>query len=282
MKRARAFTLAELMVAMVMAGIIGIALTRLVVNQARFVALQDGMMRARAGARAGFNVIMQELRSVTHGGLVAAASDSLELRVPYAFGIACGQPSGGQQAILLMPYDSATFASATLSGVAWRDTTATWQFIAPASVTNPSASSTYCTSTSYVNPAISVPSGWRVITVSPNDPGTAPGSTMYLYQTIRYTIANSSELPGRLALWRTVVATGTREELVMPFDTSSRFSFLVGNHLTMQASPPTPLDSVRGIRVRLTGQSEESPEGRSQPVKFDLTTDVLFVNRAAR
>lgn len=280
MSTRRGFSLAELMVAMVVAGIIGIALTRLVVSQSRFVALQDGLMRARAGARAGFNVALAELRTVTHGGLIRAKPDTVEARVPLAFGVSCGQPSGGQQAILLMPHDSAALASATVDGYAWRDASGEWQFTSPATITSMGASSAYCTSTSYANPAIARPSGWQIITISPNNIALAPGNTVYLYQTVRYRLGPSAQLSGRRALWR--LADGTEEELAVPFDTTSRFSFLVGNRLTPQASAPASLDSVRGLRLTLVGQSEEKPEGRSSPASFTMLTDIVFVNRVTR
>ena len=78
----RGFSLPELLVAMVIAGIIGVALARLIINQSRFVSSQDNLMRARSGARAAFNVLMDELRATTPGGLLDATRDSVTLRVP--------------------------------------------------------------------------------------------------------------------------------------------------------------------------------------------------------
>lgn len=273
----RGFSLAELMVALVIAGVIGLALTRLVISQARFVASQEGTMTARAGARAGFNVIVQELRMVTAGGLVAASPDSITVRVPFAYGVACIQPSGGQTAVALLPFDSANFAAASLSGYAWRDSNGVFSFEEPATLTNSSAPSTDCSS---ATPPVTVLTMGRVVRVSPNNVAAVQGLPVYLYQNVRYELAESVELPGRVALWRTVLATGTREELVTPFDTASAFAFLVGNGLTRQASPPAVLDSVRGIQLRLVGQSEDTPEGRTAPSRFDLTTGIVFVNRA--
>ena len=103
----RGFGLAELMVALVIAGVIGIALARLVIGQARFVATQDNMMRARATSRAALSVLSFELHGVTKGGIISATRDSVDIRVPYAFGLACGYVSG-QTALALFPPDSAT------------------------------------------------------------------------------------------------------------------------------------------------------------------------------
>lgn len=274
MRRARGFSLAELMVALVVAGIIGVALTRLLINQSRFVAAQNGYMQARAAARAGFNVLVTELRMVTFGGLVAAAADSITARVPYAFGLLCGRPSGGWQSIALLPMDSANFASAFLGGWAWRDSTATWRFRPLAIHFTVTTDDCFPATDSAV---ALVPNGKR-IRIFPNDPAAEAGSPAYLFQQVTYRIGASSQVPGRLALWRRA-GLWAAEELVVPFDSASSFRFLVGGALADQTAAPASLDSIKGIRLRLIGQSEARPEGRSDVTEFDLTTDIVFMNR---
>lgn len=269
----RGFSLAELMVALVIAGVIGVALTRLMVNQARFVSGQETRMMARAGARAGFNVIVQELRSVTYGGLVAANPDSITVRVPVAFGVACRQVSGGRIGVSLLPRDSALYAETAISGYAWQNSAGTWTFVEPATTSGGSIGD--CTGAS---PRISTIPGGTQIRLTPNDTA-AVGAPIYLYHTTRYALATSATITGRLALWRTLLYSNTREELVVPFDTSSSFGFLVGSNLTYQAAVPSSLDSVRGIRLRLVGQSENTPQGSSSYANFDLSTDIVFMNR---
>jgi prepilin-type N-terminal cleavage/methylation domain-containing protein len=276
MTRLRGFTITELMIAMVIAGIIGVALTRLVINQARFVGTQDGMMRARGGARAALNMLTSELRMVADSGLVQASRDSVTLRVPYAFGVACSQVSGATQ-VSLLPADSAAFASAVISGYAWRDSTGKYNFVQPATIG--AGSTSYCVSLSPAVTTLSAP-GWpaTVVAVTPNVVATQPGSAVYLYQLVRYAFAPSAQLAGRIGMWRSVAGTGIREELVTPFDSSARFEFLVGQPLTVQETPPPNLDDVRGLRVHLVASSEAPPEGRSTNVVFDLTTNLLFRN----
>jgi prepilin-type N-terminal cleavage/methylation domain-containing protein len=278
MSRARpGFSLAEMMVALLIAGIIGVALTRLIINQSRFVALQDGMMRARSGTRAALSVMSTELRAISDGGLVAATPDSVTLRVPYAFGVACQQVAGAT-VVSLLPNDSALYGTAVASGHAWRDTTGVFHFTEPAIV-----SAAACAIPAPAPGIVTLgAAGWtaRAVSVFKGDPATQPGDIVYLYQTIRYAFAPSASVPGRRALWRTVLASGTRDELVVPFDTSSRFQFLVGNAYALQAAPPAVLDSVRGLRIRFVGQSETPPSGRTVPLKFDLSSDILFRNNA--
>lgn len=275
MRRARGFSLTELMISLVIAGIIGLALSRLIINQSRFTSLQDGMMQARSASRAALNVTTGELRAIANGGLVQANRDSVTLRVPYAFGIAC-QQGGGKTVVSLLPTDSATYNASTASGYAWRDSTGTYLFVQPATVTTGSCAAPA--------PAITTLSatGWtaRSVSLTPNDAATPVGSVVYLYQLVRYAFAPSLQIPGRRALWRTVLSTGARDELVVPFDTSAKFQFLVGPAYTLRTTAPTVLDSVRGVRVKLVGASEAAPQGRTVPVTFDLTTDLLFRNNA--
>jgi len=276
------FSLAELTVAMVIAGIIGIALSRLIISQSRFTALQDAMMRARSGARAALNAMSGELRAVTDSGLVAAGPDSITVRVPYAFGVAC-QQIFGWTIISLLPTDSAIYSASSASGYAWRDSTGTFRFVVQAAVI-PNLSPVFCAPPTDSITTLSA-TGWAARTAaiwpSAGSPPPPPiGAVVYLYQTIRYAFAGSVEIPGRRALWRTVVSTGVRDELVVPFDSSAKFQFLVGGAYTLQGTPPAVLDSVRGVRVKLVGASETAPQGRSQPATFDLTTDILFRNNA--
>jgi hypothetical protein len=95
---------------------------------------------------------------------------------------------------------------------------------------------------------------------------------------MRYSFAPSGQLPGRIGLWRTVLATGRRDELVAPFDTSAKFQFLVGASLTLTGTPPANLTTVYGLRLVLVAASEQPPEGRANPTTFNLTTNVLFRN----
>jgi len=273
------FVLAELLVAMIIAAIIGASLTQLVISQSRFVALQSSIMQARGGARAALNVMATDLRMVTDSGLVAATPESVTVRVPYAFGVTCMQ-AAGKTVVSLLPADSATYAAATSSGYAWRDSTGKYVFVHPATV---SASFWFLCSWPFTSPSITTLStpGWsaQVVAVGPNDIRTPPGTVVYLYQMVRYAFAPSGQLPGRIGLWRTVLTTGQRDELVAPFDSTAGFQFLDSTY-TANATPPASLSAVKGLRLMLVATSEQPPEGRTQPMKFNLTTNVVFRNHS--
>ena len=279
MRRVRGFVLAELLVAMLIAAIIGVSLTQLVISQSRFVALQSAIMQARGGARAALNVMAGDFRMVGDSGLMAASPESVTVRVPYAFGVSCLQ-AAGQTLVSLLPADSASFSSAASSGYAWRDSTGKFVFVQPATVTT---SLWFLCSWPFTNPSITTlgTTAWspRVVALGPNDTRTPPGTVIYLYQLVRYAFAPSGQLPGRIGLWRTVLTTGQRDELVAPFDSASAFQFLDSTY-TAAATPPANLNQVKGLRLVLVSASEQPPEGRTVPLKFNLTTNVVFRNHS--
>src|SRR4051812_50095722 len=69
----RGFPLVELLLSMVVTAIVGAALVKMVLSQARFMDQQEAWRGARAVARGGINRLLSDLRVVDAGGGVAAA-----------------------------------------------------------------------------------------------------------------------------------------------------------------------------------------------------------------
>lgn len=262
----RGFTLIELLVTMAVFGILGTALARLMIGNSRFVARQEGQLEARQTARAAMNVVVTELRMVSDGGLLAASADSIRVRVPYAFGVLCHNGYA-----LLMPTDSAAYAAAVPSGTAYQQSSGGYTFTSSVTVAGTTTSTGECTADSLRL----VPGGQRV-TLTGTIPAPA-GTIFYLYQTVTYRFAPSLTLPGRRALWRTTSASD--EELLAPFASTARFAFLVGSRLTVQTTVPGSLGDIRGLELRLTGESEGTPVGTTGPIQFPLSPRVKFMNQ---
>ncbi len=105
------------------------------------------------------------------------------------------------------------------------------------------------------------------------------GQLFYLYQTVTYRFGASTELPGRIALWRKV-GTAAAEEIIVPFDPSAEFRCLVGPDLQVATCPPPGgLAAVRGLELRLVSASEVAPQGSTDPETFALVTQVPFLNK---
>ena len=277
---ARGYSIAELLVALVVAGIVGISLSKLIINQSRFLQSQDNYRQARSGARSALSIPTDELRMVTSGGaLLQASADSFTVRVPFVYGLVCGQ-SGGKTHIALFPADSATYAGATATGYVWRDTTGVLHYVDP--ITGIAAGSSTLCSTATPPVGVLSATGWSatVTAVAPNDVTTPVGAVAYLYRQIRYGFAPSAQLTGRKALWRVLLPANTRDELVAPFDSTAHFEYLVGDNLVVTQGTPAVLDSVEGVRFVLVGASVNNSPGGSAPSTFNITTDILFRNRA--
>ncbi|UCG86995.1 MAG: prepilin-type N-terminal cleavage/methylation domain-containing protein [Gemmatimonadota bacterium] len=271
MTRHRGFTLIELLIGIVTLAVLATALTRILLSDSRFVSKQEALITARQTARAAMNVMSVELRMVSDGGLLAAGADSVFFRSPYAYGVACGVASGAR-AVSLMPADSAMYASAVPSGIARRRAGGQYSFLDGITVAA-SADATPCTADS----VRIVPDG-SLVAVTP-DTAALSGELVYLYQNVAYKFMASTDMPGRIALWRRA-GLGAYEELAAPFDSTARFRFLVGPNLQRTGTPPADLTTVNGLELSIVAQSYEPPQGQSEFQLFELPLQVVFLNKA--
>ena len=268
----RGMSLVELLVAVVVLGIVGAASVRLLISQTRFYDVQLKQRAARTVSRASVNLMLSEIRMVERtGGVEAATSTAVTLRVPYAMGMACGT-SGTVSVIALLPTDSTVLAAATPSGHAWRDLNGNYTYT-NGSVATAAGGASICGAAN-----ISTVPGGRIITVSPALPvGAQAGDAVFLYQRVRYEFAASSVLPGRRALWRTVVDIDARDELAAPFESSARFRFFQFDRDTSDATAMA--GDIQGLELVLNGESQFARAGASVSERSPFRTSVFFNNR---
>ncbi|UCD24398.1 MAG: type II secretion system protein [Gemmatimonadota bacterium] len=266
----RGFTLVELIIGIVVMAILATALVRMLLSDSRFVSRQEALLTARQTARAAANVMSVDLRMVSDSGLLAVSADSVYFRSPVAYGMAC-TIAAGERIVALLPTDSAMYASANPAGLA-RRRGGVYSFVEGITVAN-SVSVAACTADS----VRLVPDG-LLVGITP-DTAAMSGEIVYLYQNVTYRFMASTDMPGRLGLWRRV-GGGAYEELAAPFDSTARFRFLVGPSLTRMDTPPADLTTVNGIELGIVAQSYVPPQGQSEYQLFDLPIRVVFVNKA--
>lgn len=276
----RGVTLVELLVGMVILAIMGGAVLKLILRQATAMETQEAWRGARAVSRSSVNLLLSDARMVeSTGGLDAATASGKDftLRVPYAFGMVCS--AGATRATLsMLPVDSAMYANATPSGLAWRNMSTGAYTYVTTGVALDAGTTANCTNAGIATvPATGPYPAGQIIDVSGVPNGTAPGTLVFLYRTVRYEFNASSAIPGRIGLWRTVA--GTSSEIAAPFDTSARARFYVLNSSTSQLDVPSPLSNARGLDLQLNGASEVTPRGTNGPKRSNFTTSVFFINR---
>ena len=265
----RGLSLIEVLIAVVLLGIVGAGITRLLQSQMRFFSRSSNAKDARAVTRNALNLVSSEMAMIEPRGIVAASADSFMVRVPYATGLHCSAST-----ITFAPVDSLVSAQAVYGGYAYRDTTAAavTTYVASGGASLATALASVCT----VAGIAVVPNG-RVLTLSPALPITTQGAPVLLYQTLTYKIAVSTIVPGRNALWRRV-AGGANEEIAVPLGTGTRFRFYVGGALTPQDAVPGTLNTLTGVELVLVGESERTSPGINRVEKDTLRVPILFRN----
>ena len=268
-------TFVELLITMLIVGIVGTAFVRLLVYQSRFFDNQATSREARSVSRGALNALLSELRMVAvPGGILAATNTEIVARVPYAWGLLCNSTMVSST-ISLVPMDSLAYAEPGVAGYAWRDSTGNYTYQAASFTLAPGLTGD-CTAA-----GITTLPGGRAVTVTPIVPAAAvSGTPIFLYRRIRYDFRASVTLPGRIALWRTNTVTGATEELIAPFDSTAGFHFYVNGLAAPQAAPPAFLTTLRGLELRLHGQSEHAAITTTSPKTAELQTAVFFMNRA--
>jgi type II secretory pathway pseudopilin PulG len=273
LRRRSGLTIIELLVTVIVLGIVGGGIVRMLTSQARFYEHQGAGRNARSISRAAVNVLLSEMRMLDGTqGVVAATPTSVTLRVPYTLGVYCGSP-GGVGTVALLPTDSAVLAEPGFTGYAWRSRLGPYNYVeAGSALTAPVPGQ--CVASGLNPPVGSV----RVGLIPALPLGADVGTVVMLTRRTTYFFAGSAAIPGRVALWRRIDATGAREEIAAPFDVTSRFRFYRLNDNTAQDAVPA-LNEIRGFELVLTGASEKTPRLTGAPQRSAYATSVFFRNR---
>lgn len=278
------FSLIELLVGIVIFAIIAGALVTLLTTQGKFYDKMGNGHAARNVSRGSLNRVVSDFRMIeATGGVIAASATSLTIRVPFAIGVVCAA-SGGYTQISMLPVDSVMYNSAGFYGYAWRNpNSGAYVYAEPA--TKVAGTLATCTAQNITTIPPAGQATGLVVGLQPVLPaGATLGTPVFLYRKVRYDFKASTAVPGKVGLFRTVIApvtaVETTEEIVAPFAATAGFKFfVVGNSTTAQVAPPAVLSDMRGIELHLDGQSESRVAGSAAPEAAPFTTAVFFKNR---
>jgi prepilin-type N-terminal cleavage/methylation domain-containing protein len=274
----RGLSIIELIIGMVILAIIGMALSRVFVSQARYFSHQKNANLARNVSRGPLNRVVSDLRMVEAiGGVLSASDTSILARIPYAMGVVCANVSS-ETHISLLPVDSAMFAAPGFAGYAWRTGEGKYRYVETGPPIVSLLGDLNVCNVALINSLTA--QNAKIIKISPALVDTASvGTPVFLFRRIIYSFQPSLAVSGTRGLFRTVVATGETEELAAPFENSARFRFFVMSDHTSQTAPPADLSTLRGIELVLNGMSEEIASGSISNSKAPFITAVFFKNR---
>lgn len=287
MKRRSGFSLAEVMIALVVLGVVAGGMTKVLLNQNRFFDKMQNLRAARSVARNSMNVLLNDLRMAQDSGSVdsvTADGKLMRLLVPYRYGLVCGT-SGNITTVSMVPIDSGTLATSVYIGFAYRNAAGRYVNVFPSNPLTsdiPAAASdpTVCTGSGAGQAQIGTVSvsgraGSILDLRAPAASGATALSPVFLFQRVTYSFRSSGVYAGKLGLWRNVQG-GTNEEIMAPFDDASMFRYYQAGDDTARTTVPA-LSDIRGVDIILSAVSPRSQSNAStSPSK--MVTSVFFKN----
>jgi len=295
--RARAgFSLVELVVAITILSVIGVALSKMVIGQTRTFQIDNGARRARMTGRSAMNILTTDLRMVQDWGAIDSIDTVnnrwIDLKVPVAFGIVC-EVNAGTVVLSIVAVDSFQTASSKYAGYAVRNPSSGLYAYSNAT----SSDTIKATNATRCHGGVGAPSiaadtfpfsGRRgnVYVASPAPPaGAVVGAPAFVYQSVRYQFDTSTVYSKRYGLFRKIRGRGNTdtlsEELIAPFEGSARFRYYTNPWKyrdTVTKTAPTDLNTIRGLQIYLPAQASDTVPGAKTPRKATTTMSVFFKN----
>lgn len=264
------FTLVEVLITIVVAGVLGGALLTLVIGQQRFYTTSDNALLAQQNVRAAVDLMAAELRMASPDDIVRAQSDSVVVRFDLLRAVICDTLGAGQADVFV--YDTVTNANLT---AAFRGTAYSGPYdsafvygdaFTPTVVSTGGSAQTTCRANG-ADPNGTAPStdfrrtsGWSA------EYGVTPqrGSLVRWYSTLTYRFGASTSRSGSDAIWR------NGSELVTPFETGAQFRYVMANGSVQNSVNAANLDDIREIRVVVTATGDGAAFNVRRPVVYDI------------
>lgn len=248
------FSLVEVLVTLVVAGIVAGAVVAVLLAQGRSYAVSADRTHAQQSLRAAADLVSTELGSARPGDLAAATADSVVVRHDVLRAVVCSSDGAGGGSATLFVYDSvdgpnlpANFRGYAFSDPGSRDwVRAEWgdRSSSPLAVET-GTGRLACESRG----APAGRAGWRYRTVTgwllPGgfDSVPAPGAVVSRYGRLAYRLRPSSFDEAGVAVWR------NRQEMVSPFGAGARLGYRTEDGTVRSSVPAAELGTVRAVRV---------------------------------
>ncbi|WP_420464273.1 PilW family protein [Candidatus Palauibacter sp.] len=247
-RRTVGFTLTEVLVALVGAGLLGGVLMALVVSQSRFHLRNEDAVQAAQTTRALFDGMGAEIRGAAPDDLLSATPDTVSIRLPVLRAVVCDSVGPGTADIFV--YDS---VPATNLRSPWRGTALSEPYGAAfryedgftiASAMSAVAES-LCRAAGADRAGLALPRWFRRTSGWAGRFGATPrrGALARIYGRLTYSIRSASTEPGAVAVRR------NGQEFATPLAPGAAFEYEMDDGSTRARVVPADLAQVREVRL---------------------------------
>lgn len=257
-ERQGGYSLAEVLVAAAVVGVLAAGVAGLLLGQGRFFEAHERDVLARQGAASAVEMLASELRSAGAGEIVRAEPDRLEVRFVLLRAVVCG--SDGRDVATILVYDrvAAPNVPSGFRGVAVSDGEGFvyhdgWRGRVVAEGGQPRA---VCLRAGA--PGDREPEAYRTLAGWSSLPGDPPGrgTLLRVYGLLTYRFGPARRGRG-VALWR------NRQEVAASFGSASSFRYRTPAGVVPGVAPGG-LVGIREVRLRLT----PSPPGGGRTLRY--------------
>ncbi len=257
------FTLIEMLIALVVAGVLAGGVVSLLMRQNSFYGKNDDTIYAEQTVRGTAELMASELRMAAPQDIELAKADSVQVRFDVVRGVVCGNNSG---TVYMYVYDEPTGVNLPSGRGTAMSNPDTAGFVYNDNFDGSgSASGTALTACTTANGGVAQSadaSRFRAINWGSSLPTPDVGAVVRVYGTLTYSFASSSFSSGT-ALWR------NDQELVAPFDAGAQFEYVEQDGSVHGTVTGSSLKDVRSIRVSASAVGSGSN-------RFDVSRDLSF------
>ena len=270
------FSLVEMVIVLVLAGIVSTAAVSMFSTQNELNASLTALGESQENARSAVQVAAMELRSAARKSVVSARADRLVIRIPISVGVVCGAPNASLTSVYF-PLEGRTLDMRTdVDAYDVRSIYGTWSDpMRPRSSDgfNRGQSRQACIDAG----AGAQGSDTDYASLRVGGASVAIGSPVRLFREITYYFAASTLDPARRAFYRARRTEAV--ELATGFSADTRFEFSLAGDTSWHAAVRTAdLERIDAIRVVANVEGEGTSGVETSSASFSLTREIQLRN----
>ena len=272
MRSRSGFSLVEMVIVLVLAGIVSTAAISMFSTQNRLNAAMTALGESQENARSAVQVAAAEIRAASGGSVIRARSDRLVVRVPVVVGIVCALGSGNSTH-MYFPLNGRTIDMRDdVDGIGVRTAEGDWDYsrLRGSDGFRGNASRQPCRDAGAGD--IGEDSDYATLRRQSLD----VGSAVMLYREVEYAFGPSALDESQRAFSRT--RDGAKVELAQGFDTTSRFEYRLDGDTIWQSAVYSSLESIDAVRVIADVRGRGTSGMASGSASFALTREIMLRN----